>query len=174
METPMSAAPLDAVRPPWREPLVWMVWGIPALTVVAGIFTWWIAAQRADSNVAEDYYKRGMAINRSLERDARALERGLSAEVALRGEHDLQVRLSGAGTPPASITVLLVHPVRAEQDRRLTLDRQADGSYRVVSPLAGPGTWGLTVEAEDWRLTTRRAVLQSGGGLRLSADGRVD
>ena len=40
----MPAAPLDAVRPPWREPLVWMVWGIPALTVVAGLFTWWIAS----------------------------------------------------------------------------------------------------------------------------------
>lgn len=170
----MSATPLEVTRSPWREPLVWMVWGIPALTVVAGLFTWWIAAQRADSNVAEDYYKRGMAINRALERDTRALERGLSAEVALRGEHDLQVRLSGRGALPASVTVLLVHPVRAEQDRRLTLDRQPDGAYRIVSPLAGPGAWGLTVEAQDWRLTTRRVVLKADGGLRLSADGRVD
>jgi hypothetical protein len=174
METPMSTPTIDTVRPAWREPLVWMVWGIPALTVVAGLFTWWIAAQRADSNVAEDYYKRGLAINRSLERDARAAERGLSAELTLHGENDLRLRLSGAGPMPPVVTVLLTHPIRAEQDRRLTLDRQPDGSYRIVSPLAGAGTWGLSIEAEDWRLANRRVVLRADGTLRLSADGRVD
>jgi hypothetical protein len=174
METPMSAAPPDAPRPPWREPLFWMVWGIPALTIVAGIVTWWIAAQRADSNVAEDYYKRGLAINRSLERDSRAAERGVSARVELLGDHDLRVRLADGGVPPRSVTVLLTHPVRAEQDRRLTLDRQPDGSYRVVSPLAAAGTWGIAIEADDWRLAARRVLLRPDATLRVSAGGRVD
>jgi hypothetical protein len=174
METPMSAAPIEPVRPPWREPMVWMVFGIPGLTVVAGLFTWWIAAQRADSNVAQDYYKRGLAINRLLERDARAVALGLSAEVTLPAEHDLRVRVAGLAAPPASITVLLTHPIRAEQDRRLSLDRQPDGDYRVVSPLVAAGTWGLAIEAQDWRIATRRLALAQDGVLRLSADGRVD
>lgn len=170
----MSAPLIATPRSPWREPLVWMVWGIPALTVVAGLFTWWIAAQRADSNVAEDYYKRGLAINRSIERDTRAQERGISAEVSLRGAHDLRVSLSPEAGAPAAVTVLLTHPIRAEQDRRLNLDRQRDGSYRIVSPLAGAGTWGLVVEASDWRLAARRVVLNEDGRLRLAPDGRVD
>jgi hypothetical protein len=170
----MSTPPLEAPpRPAWREPLVWMVWGIPGLTVVAGLFTWWIAAQRADSNVAEDWYKRGMTINRSLERETRAQTLGLTAELRLADEHDLRLRLDG-GAAPASVTVLLTHPVRAEQDRHLSLARQPDGSYRIVSPRVAAGTWGVSIEAEDWRIATRRAALGPDRALRISADGRID
>jgi uncharacterized protein len=164
-----------AQRSPWREPWVWLIVGIPALTVVAGIFTWWIAAQRADSNVAEDYYKRGLAINRSLEREARARTLGIGATIELHDGNDLRVRFDGAfpAEPPRSITVQLTHPVRAEQDRKLSLDRQADGDYRIRSPLVAAGNWGLTIEAQDWRLAARRIVLGEGAALRLDSDGRV-
>lgn len=170
----MSATPIESVRPAWREPLVWMVVGIPALTVVAGLFTWWIAAQRADSNVAEDWYKRGVAINRSLERESRAQALGLRAELTLAADNDLRLRLSGDAVLPPTVTVLLTHPVRAEQDRRLSLDRQPDGTYRTVSPLVASGNWGVSIEAQDWRIAARRVVVQPGGTLRISADGRVD
>ncbi|HYF58306.1 MAG TPA: FixH family protein [Burkholderiaceae bacterium] len=168
-----DAASLPSPRPAWREPLVWLVAGIPAATVAAGAATWWIAAQRADSNVAEDWYKRGLAVNRSLERESRARAIGLSAEVELRGDHDLRVRLAGLADPPASIRVLLTHPVRAEQDRPLSLDRQPDGGYRIVSPLVGAGRWGLAIEAQDWRIAARGAALGAGRTLRVDADGRV-
>jgi hypothetical protein len=169
----MSATPIEPVRPAWREPLVWMVVGIPALTVIAGLFTWWIAAQRADSNVYVDWYKRGMAINRSLERDARAQARDLSAELTLAGEHDLRLKLAGGATPP-SVTVALIHPVRAEQDRKLVLERQVDGGYRIVSPQVAAGNWGVAIDAEDWRIAARRIVLREGAVLRVTPDGRVD
>lgn len=166
----MSANPLPT-RAPWREPLVWLVFGIPGLTIPAGLVTWWIAAQRADSNVAEDWYKRGVTINRSLERESRAQARGLSARLHLAGEHDLRVALRGEGPMPPSVSVLLTHPVRAEQDRRLTLDRQPDGGYRTVSPLVGAGHWGLAIEAEDWRLSARRVTLAPGAAIEVGADG---
>jgi hypothetical protein len=169
----MSATPIEARRPAWREPLVWLVWGIPALTVVAGLLTWWIAAQRADSNVAEDWYKRGVTINRSLERESRAQALGLNATLTLAAEHDLRLRLEG-GAAPARVSVTLVHPVRAEQDRHLSLERQPDGSYRTVSPRVAAGTWGISIEADDWRIATRRAALGPPRTLRITADGRVD
>jgi uncharacterized protein len=159
---------------PWREPWVWLIVGIPAATVVAGFVTWWIAAQRADSNVAEDYYKRGLAINRSLEREARAQAIGLHATVALHDGNDLTVRLSARDDGlPRSITVALTHPVRAEQDRRLQLDRQPDGLYRIRSPLVSAGNWGISIEAQDWRLAARRIVLGDGTSLDIGPDGRV-
>jgi hypothetical protein len=165
--------PTPLPRPPWREPLVWMVFGIPGLTVVAGLFTWWIAAQRADSNVAEDWYKRGVTINRSLERESRAQARGLAATLHLADVHDLRLRLRGEGPLPASVSVLLTHPVRAEQDRRLSLDRQPDGSYRTVSPLAGAGHWGLAIEAEDWRIAVRRITLAPGDPIEVGGPGHT-
>lgn len=171
----MSATPMEPTRPAWREPLVWMVVGIPAATAVAGLFTWWIAAQRADSNVAEDWYKRGMAINRSLERESKAQQLGLTARLSLPDEHDLRLVLGGpASALPPTVTVTLTHPVRAEQDRKLSLDRQADGTYRTVSPQVAAGNWGLAIEAQDWRVTARRITLRQGDALSVAADGRVD
>jgi len=170
----MSASPLVPPRPAWREPLVWLVFGIPAITIPAGLVTWWIAAQRADSNVAEDWYKRGVSINRSLEREARAAAIGLSTRITLNGQHDLRLRLSADAPLPDTVSVLLIHPVRAEQDRRLSLDRQADGTYRIVSPLVNAGNWGFALEAQDWRLAARRIVLVSGGTVTVAPDGRVD
>jgi hypothetical protein len=171
---PMSATPIDAVRPAWKEPLVWMVVGIPAATVVAGLTTWWIAAQRADSNVYEDWYKRGLTINRSLERESRAEALRMRAEISLADEHDLRVRLESDATLPPTVTVVLTHPVRAELDRRLSLERQTDGVYRTVSPLAGAGRWGLAIEAEDWRIAARHVTLSQGATVRVTPDGKVD
>jgi uncharacterized protein len=174
--TARATATTDPVRhdrSAWREPWVWLIVGIPALTVVAGFVTWWIAAQRADSNVAEDYYKRGLAINRSLEREARALESGVTATLELRDGNDLNVALGGAIAPPASITVLLTHPVRAERDVRLLLDRQPDGTYRILSPQVKAGNWGVAIESQDWRLATRRLGLQDGASATIRPDGSV-
>ena len=53
-------------RPWWRFPLVWMVIAGPACVVVAGFATLWIAIAMPDPVVAEDYYRKGIEINRTL------------------------------------------------------------------------------------------------------------
>jgi hypothetical protein len=156
-----SASACATPRPGWREPWVWLVFGIPALTVVAGLATWWFAAQRADSNVAEDWYRQGLTINRSLERDARAAARQLHAELTLLPAHTLEVQLSGQGPMPAQLTLTLVHPVRADADLRHKLIRHPDGLYRVTDTRIVAGRWGLKLEAQDWRIQTRLILLQT-------------
>lgn len=135
LQTASSAPPSDTVtRPPWKEPLVWLVVGIPGLTIVAGLVTWWIAAQRADSDVADDHYRRGLAINRVLEREEAARAAGIRAVIlAPQADTDRtpQVRLEGRGPLPEVITVQLTHPVHAQEDRRFELFIQPDGSYRT-------------------------------------------
>jgi uncharacterized protein len=59
--------------PWWRYPLVWMVIAGPAVVIVAGIATVWIALRTPDPVVAEDYYRRGMQINRTLADQRKAL-----------------------------------------------------------------------------------------------------
>lgn len=140
-----SAVPTSApvARPAWKEPLVWLVVGIPGLTIVAGLVTWWIAAQRADSDVADDHYRRGLAINRVLEREEAARAAGIRA-VILAPQADAgrtpQVRLEGSGPLPEAIVVQLTHPVHAQEDRRFELVIQPDGSYRTPTMPQADGT----------------------------------
>jgi hypothetical protein len=155
--------------PAWHEPLVWLVFGIPALTVVAGLITAWIAVQRADSNVAEDYYKRGLAINRSLDREARAQLLGLVVEISLQADRSMTMRLSGKLTPPESVTLSMTHPVHAEQDRRIVLERGPDDLYHATIPQTNRIAWDIAIESQDWRITARHLVLADGARLQLAA-----
>ncbi|AGU49827.1 FixH domain-containing protein [Variovorax paradoxus B4] len=52
--------------PWWRHPLLWMVIAGPALVVVASFVTFWYAWSSPDPLVSEDYYRRGVEINRTL------------------------------------------------------------------------------------------------------------
>jgi uncharacterized protein len=54
--------------PWWRYGHVWLVIAGPAAVVVAGFVTLWIAVRSPDPVVAADYYRQGIEINRTLER----------------------------------------------------------------------------------------------------------
>ncbi len=147
----------DGERPrPWyREPMVWLVITIPALTVAGGLTTVVIAHLRSDAVVADEYRKEGLAISLDPTRDRAAQRLGVSASVALDGG-TLRVRLNPGTAPlPGQLVVLLSHATRAEQDRLATLRATADGAYAApLAPLA-PGHWFLEVSPTDraWRLT---------------------
>lgn len=76
MNTTIASAP--AVEPRsrawWREPMMWLVVGGPAAVVVAGVATVMIAVARPDPVVAEDYYRRGIEINKTLAQQREAAE----------------------------------------------------------------------------------------------------
>jgi hypothetical protein len=136
---------------PWfKQPWPWIVMAPPAVAVVAGFATWWIAASGADGLVAEDYYRQGLAVNRDLAREARARALGLRAEVGLGGGR-IRVRLEGAA--PEALFVHLAHRTRAGFDQRLRLAR-AHGVYEAeLGPLA-PGGWRVRIEdpRATWRI----------------------
>lgn len=50
----------------WRYPLVWLVIGLPAVVIAASLVSAWIAVHTPDSVVEEDYYRKGLEINRML------------------------------------------------------------------------------------------------------------
>jgi len=163
-------------RHPGREPLVWLVAGIPLLTIVAGLVTLWIAFQRADSNVTEDYYKEGLAINRRIERDEQARAYRLAGHLTVSADRtsagdgpsaadraptgdgpNLVLDLTLAGAPDAfepQVTVRMTHPVRQSLDRLVVLHGLGAGRYRGQLEAAGlAGTrWTLAVETARWRL----------------------
>ena len=53
-------------EPWWKFPLVWMVFGLPAIVVVASFITLYLALTRPDAVLAEDYYRQGIEINKTL------------------------------------------------------------------------------------------------------------
>jgi hypothetical protein len=62
---PDSQSP-PAPRPWWTFGYVWLVISGPAVVVVAGFFTLWLALAYPETLVSEDYYRRGVEINREL------------------------------------------------------------------------------------------------------------
>lgn len=57
-------------RPWWREPMMWLVVGGPLAVIAAGAATITLAIQRPDPLVAEDYYRQGIEINKTLAAEA--------------------------------------------------------------------------------------------------------
>lgn len=66
-------SPLPTGEPWWRFPLVWMVFSGPALVVVAGFVTLYIAVRVPDPVLEEDYYRKGIEINRTLAADKKLM-----------------------------------------------------------------------------------------------------
>jgi uncharacterized protein len=65
MKTPNGT--LDT-KPWWRYGHLWLVISGPLVVVVAAIITAYIAMRAPDPVLAEDYYKRGIEINKTLEK----------------------------------------------------------------------------------------------------------
>ena len=69
-----SSNPSDQTSGPWwAYSLVWMVIAGPAVVVVASFITLWLAIRTPDPVVADDYYRRGIEINKTLAARDRSL-----------------------------------------------------------------------------------------------------
>ena len=142
---------------PWyRHSWPWILMAGPAIVVVAGLTTAWLALDTADGLVEDDYYKQGLAVARRVERDNAAAVRGLSADIELLGQgEDIRVALAGSlDVPPASLRLRLLHPTRTGLDTEVHLILDAGRSYRGVAKSPIVGRWNVVLEDPqgDWRL----------------------
>jgi hypothetical protein len=143
--------------PPWyRQFWPWFLFGLPAIVVVAGLTTWWIAATHSDHLVADDYYRDGLAVNREMAKEAIASQLGIRAEMEATAGL-IRVRLSGRNSAVA-LQLFLSHPFDANKDQQLRLAQVQDGIYEAVL-IDTPGQrwlWRLEPLAvpasEHWRV----------------------
>ena len=166
----------NSSRPsPWyREPLVWLVFAIPAAAVVAGAVMLVLANVTWDGLVADDYYRRGMQINRSLARDAEAERLGLRASVTFPAPGLVEARLAGAAGAGTALGGGRLHlrfarAARAGADVTVTLTRSAGGVWRGVLPEMAPGKWYAELGDERWRLTAPARMPAATGEIVLRA-----
>jgi len=78
-----TEASSSSPRPWFREPWVWLIIALPASAVFGGIITIWIAVESDDGLVQDDYYKYGMEINKTLDRDKAAVQYELVANLII-------------------------------------------------------------------------------------------
>jgi hypothetical protein len=134
----------------YREPWPWILMTGPAIVVVAGLVTAWLAFHGEDGLVIDDYYKQGLAINQTLSRSDAAERLGIEAQLYFV---DGRVRvLLGAALGSGTLSLRLAHPTRMGMDQSLSLAAVGPGVYEGrLSPLR-PGRWHVVLEQRDWRL----------------------
>ena len=152
-----DAATISTARTPWfRQRWPWLLIAGPAIVVVAGIYTGWLALSTDDGLVADDYYKRGLTVNKRLERVDRAAALQLSARVDVTDDGNVRVALSSPSPDlqamPAVVRIAITHPTRAGLDRSAELVRGPDGIYAGRVAPVPPGRWLVIVETDAWRL----------------------
>jgi hypothetical protein len=135
----------------YREPWPWILMAGPAVVVVAGFVTAWLAFHGADVLVVDDYYKQGLAINQALGRSDAAARLGVQAELRLV---DGRVRVFlGNAAVRGPLNLRLVHPTRSGMDQSIALEALQPGLYEGQPQALRPGRWHVVLEERDWRLT---------------------
>lgn len=168
-----GSSTLAAVSPPWYSyKFVWLVIAIPASSVFAGMLMIYLAVNTDDGLVVDDYYKEGMAINQSLQRDITATELGLSAQLKVEESGDM-VRLyfnKGAlAEYPNQLTLHLQHATHAGSDQILALVRAPDDQYiGYLQHTIKQGVWHIMLTTAEWRLV-ERVHWQDGLSINLSS-----
>ena len=143
------------IQPWYKDRWPWILMAGPAIVVVAGFITLWLAIQSDDGLVTDDYYKQGMTINQSLHRDHMASDLGLHADVMKSG---LGIRLllaaEGDVKLPDVITLKLAHPTQAGRDQLVKMALEGQGFYsgNLVADISG--RWLVSIEDPlgKWRL----------------------
>lgn len=150
----MTSLDDNLLAKPWyREPWPWLLMSGPLVVVIAGFYTLWLAVKSDDGLVADDYYKRGLAINQTLSRATRAEQLMLGGRAEL-GVDSVRLTLTGAGMLPETLRLRLVHPTRAVDDQVLELRATRPGVYAGTLPAAIAGRRVVMLEdmAKTWRL----------------------
>ncbi|MDZ4811310.1 MAG: FixH family protein [Pseudomonadota bacterium] len=140
---------------PWyRAPVLWLAVALPALTVVAGVVTYIIAAD-GFNDAEPDAVRRVAQVQISdLHQDETAARLGLSAHAAIDPVSG-RVRLSmnAIGTD-ANLQLILTHKSQARRDQVVRLTASSGGDWIGVLPSDHGGAFNVSLVPASalWRL----------------------
>ena len=90
---------LSSNLPWWKFGHVWLVIAGPAIVVVASFITLYLAVTRPDPLVTEDYYRKGIEINKTLEDDANAASMAPAIQARNHAQTGLKLPASSTSKP---------------------------------------------------------------------------
>jgi uncharacterized protein len=138
-----------------REPMVWLMLGIPLLTAIAGFYTLHIAGLAKATDVVNVPVSRIAQMQQSdLAADVNAARNNISARLNVTKE---QWVISGVGQIGKQNLVLdLQHPIDKTQDKRIELQKQGN-LFVSTAPISKNNDWLLQLsdEKKQWRLVGR-------------------
>lgn len=147
---------MTAPRPGRANYVLWLVLSLPAATVVAGLWTLWLAAGDSAIDANPDAVRRTAQVQvASVDSDETAARDGLRARVDIAGDGSVVVSVTPAAGPVAPV-LQLVHPIESSLDRVIVL-RPGPAGWRGDAPLTAEHAWRLRLVAGDgrWRLVGR-------------------
>jgi len=151
----MSNEEVD-VLPWYRQLWPWYIISLLFLGVFGSGILVFSAIEHQDPLVVDDYYKEGLAINRTLDRQRTAEKMGLQALASYDKESGiLRIRLTAHEQIAApSLQLRFMHATLANQDYTVTLVREQADVYLARLGTLKSGNWDLMLEPDDkaWRL----------------------
>ncbi len=141
---------------PWyKNRWPWILMVGPAVVIVAGVITAWLALVSNDGLVTDDYYKQGLTVNQQLHRDHYASQLGLRADL-MRSGMSVRLLLSARDAKdfPKEVAIKLAHPTRAGLDQTLKMVSEGQGFYNGKLSQDVSGRWLVSIEdpSGEWRL----------------------
>ena len=143
---------------PWyKHRWPWILMAGPAIVIVAGFVTAWLAIVSNDGLVDDNYYKVGLSVNQELKQRQLASELNIKAMFTLLDNGQVvQVALTGLpqAALPDSLHLRLVHPTRKGEDPTVNLIRQDNVFKGTLMTKAGAGRWRVVLEDHmaGWRM----------------------
>ena len=142
----------------WRQPMVWMVVGIPTLAVVALVAMVFIAAGPGSTDSVDPDVQRTAQIQTvDMSPDEAAARLGLAALLRIDGDAVEIVPLHAGFDTARPLQLILQHPARQDLDRALVLKPSAAGWRVEAAKLDRVHDWNLqlTQQGGNWRLKGR-------------------
>lgn len=156
----------------WRNPVMWLVVGLPMLSVVAGV-SLVVVATRDTVDAMPDRVRRTAQIQvADVGPDARALQAGLTAIVRSDAGVLEVLPVTGVFDHALPLRIALLHPTRAADDVTLELGPVETG-WRVQADIDPAHDWNVRLQAADgqWRLLGRLPKGQQAAHLRPALQG---
>ena len=155
----------------WRQPIIWLVAGLPAAVVIASIGLIFIAGD-GNNDVVRDEVQRTAQIQTSdLGPDTVAQQEKLSAIVRTDAEQGIieVLPVSGQFDRAAPLHLTLAHPTRSDQDQSLVLQPDELG-WGTQAKIDASHDWKIELGPQDghWRLRGRLPKQQQATHLRPS------
>ncbi len=148
----------------YQQPLMWLVIAIPALTVPAGLMTWYVAATTGHADAVADPVRRVAQVQTAdLSADAAAARLDLTATLLIGLDGRVAVEMNPPLGRGGILLLALRHPVEAARDQTIVLTGEDGRSFGgVASAVTGMHWDAVLADAHGhWRLVGRGVL---GGG----------
>jgi hypothetical protein len=169
-----KAEQLNTSKAWYKEPWLLFLIALPLLVVIASINLVFISFDNADSVVADDYYKEGLAINQKIDSLNLAKQLGISIKLTIHNDI-IEAEISPKqANNIAILNLALRHPMDHRLDKTITLSRNQQGTFTGTLPTLSQGSWHIDISPlhaeQAWHIKQRVSLPQQ--TIILSANGQ--